>query len=71
MTIILNGLLVLIVLAGLMMFYHLYKYYKTSSDKSIRGYDVERHYSMTTSGAVLVAIFMAAYAIILAFTKSG
>lgn len=70
MTIILNGLIVLIVIAGLMMLYHLVMYYRTSSNKSVRGYDVERHYAMTTSRSVMLAILIAAYVVALAFTKS-
>lgn len=70
MAILLNILLILIAIAGILMLYHLVMYYRTSSDQSVRGYDVERHYTMTTSRATILATLIAIYVITLAFTSN-
>lgn len=69
MVILLSSLIVLIIIAGLLMLYHLIMYYRTSSNKSIRGYKVEKHHSMVVSRGVILAILIAIYTILLAFTK--
>lgn len=69
MTIMLNGLLVLIGIAGLLWIYHLIQYYRTSSIDSVRGYEVEKHYTKAISRATLSAVLIAVYVLILAFTK--